>query len=59
MQMSKLLSGYTSGSATKTTFHKTANPAATVSSNSETQQAMALLSGAVINRGKFPSTSTQ
>jgi len=53
MQMSKLLSGYTSGSATKTSSEKTANPAATSSPNSETQQAMALFSGAVINGGNF------
>ena len=53
MQMSKLLSGYTSDSATKTSFHKTANTAATGSSNSETQQAMALLSGAVISGGNI------
>ena len=53
MQMSKLLSGYTSGSATKTSSEKTANPAATSTPNSETQQAMALFSGAVINGGNF------
>ena len=51
--MSKLLSGYTSGSTTKTSFHKTENPKVTGSSNSETQQAMALLSGAVINGGNI------
>ena len=53
MQMSKLLSGYTSGSATKTSSHETANPTATCSSKSESQQAMALFSGAVINGGNF------
>lgn len=53
MQMSKLLSGYTSGTTTKTSSHKTPNVASTCSSNSETQQAMALFSGAVINGGNF------
>ena len=52
-QMSKLLSGYSSGTATKTSSHKTANIEAIYSSNSETQQAMTLFSGAVINGGNF------
>jgi site-specific recombinase XerD len=53
MQMSKLLSGYTCSSATKTSTDKTANSPATCSPNSETQQAMALFSGAVIKGGNF------
>ena len=56
MQMSKLSSGYTSSTATKTSSHKAENLEATYSSNSETQQAMTLFSGAVINGGIFPST---
>lgn len=53
IQMSKLLSGYTSGTTTKTSCRKTANIEVTYSSNSETQQAMILISGAFINGGNF------
>ncbi|CAB4012922.1 zinc finger MYM-type 2-like [Paramuricea clavata] len=53
MQMSKVLSGYTSGSAAKTSSDKTVNSPPTCSPISEAQQAMALFSGAVIKGGNF------
>ena len=53
MQMSKLLRGYASGSATKTSSQETTNPAAICPSTSQTQQGKALFSGAVIKGGNF------
>ncbi|CAB4025587.1 zinc finger MYM-type 2-like [Paramuricea clavata] len=54
MQMSKLLSGVISATATKTSSHdERENPTAICPSNSESQQAMALFSGAVIKGGNF------
>ena len=52
MQMSKVLSGAISGTATKTASDETAS-STTCPSTSESQQAMALFSGAVIHGGHF------
>ena len=53
MQMSKVLSSVVAGTATKTSLYETANPAAISPSTSESQQSMALFSGAVIQGGNF------
>ena len=52
MQMTKVLRSVVAGTATKTSLYKTANPAISPST-SESQQSMALFSGAVIQGGNF------
>ena len=52
MKMSEVLTSVVAGTATKTSSYDTVNPAIS-SSTSESQQSMALFSGAVIQRGNF------
>ena len=52
MQMSKVLSSVVAGTATKTSSYETAIPAISLSI-SESQQSMALFSGAFIQDGNF------
>ena len=52
MQMSKVLSSVTTGTTTKTSSYETANPAI-YPSTSESQQSMALFSGAVVQGCNF------